>query len=155
MTGISGKYDHLIRPLLFASKEEILTYASEHNLQWREDRSNDTDDYKRNLIRHKVIPVFQQLNPSLEHTFNVTSERLRGANNLLNEFLEQWKAEQLLMARTKSGSTSSHYYQRMSKHTDSGTCWKSSAFPINNAGKSSKVFKEFLARSFYQHHISY
>jgi tRNA(Ile)-lysidine synthase len=92
MTGISGKYDHLIRPLLFASKEEILTYASEHNLQWREDRSNDTDDYKRNLIRHKVIPVFQRLNPSLESTFNVTSERLRGANNLLNEFLEQWKA---------------------------------------------------------------
>jgi tRNA(Ile)-lysidine synthase len=92
MTGISGKYDHLIRPLLFANKEEILNYASEHNLQWREDRSNDTDDYRRNLIRHKVIPVFQQLNPSLEHTFNVTSERLRGANNLLNEFLEQWKA---------------------------------------------------------------
>ncbi|WAC12391.1 tRNA lysidine(34) synthetase TilS [Dyadobacter pollutisoli] len=92
MTGILGKYNFLIRPLLLASKEEILAYAAEHGLEWREDRSNDTDDYKRNLIRHKVIPVFQQLNPSLEATFNATSERLRSGNNLLNEFLEQWRA---------------------------------------------------------------
>ncbi|MEO6619618.1 MAG: tRNA lysidine(34) synthetase TilS [Dyadobacter sp.] len=92
MTGISGKYNYLIRPLLLAKKEEILACAAEHGLEWREDRSNDTDDYKRNLIRHKVIPVFQQLNPSLERTFNVTSERLRGANSLLNEFLKHWKA---------------------------------------------------------------
>jgi tRNA(Ile)-lysidine synthase len=89
--GISVKHNFLIRPLLFATKEDILKYAISNGLTWREDRSNDTDDYKRNLIRHKVMPVLQQLNPSLEQTFNHTSKRLTAANNLLEEFLQNWK----------------------------------------------------------------
>ncbi|SKB52282.1 tRNA lysidine(34) synthetase TilS [Dyadobacter psychrophilus] len=90
--GISGINNHLLRPLLFATKEQILAYAQENGLQWREDRSNDSDDYKRNLVRHKVIPVLKELNPSLESTFNHSSAKLRSADQLLKEMLDDWAA---------------------------------------------------------------
>ncbi|WP_255711088.1 tRNA lysidine(34) synthetase TilS [Dyadobacter chenhuakuii] len=88
--GISGINNHLIRPLLLATKEQILTYAQENALTWREDRSNASDDYKRNLIRHKVVPVLQQLNPSLEATFIHSSAKLSSADRLLKEMLDEW-----------------------------------------------------------------
>ncbi|KAA6438575.1 tRNA lysidine(34) synthetase TilS [Dyadobacter flavalbus] len=93
--GISSRNNFVIRPLLFASREEIMNYAAAHDLKWREDRSNDSDDYKRNLIRHKVIPVFREMNPSLESTFVSSSERLKAADNLLRVYLEDWKKEVL------------------------------------------------------------
>jgi len=88
--GISGVNNHLLRPLLLATKEEIRAYAEENGLSWREDRSNDTDDYKRNLIRHKVVPVLQQLNPSLESTFLHSSAKLTSADRLLKKMLDEW-----------------------------------------------------------------
>lgn len=93
MHGILVMNHHVIRPMLFATKEEILFYAEDNNLTWREDSSNDSDNYKRNVIRHHVIPVLKQLNPSLELTFTASSERLRASNVLLNEFLEDWQTE--------------------------------------------------------------
>ncbi len=37
--------------------------------------------YKRNLIRHEVVPVLKKMNPSLEKTFEITSQRLRSAES--------------------------------------------------------------------------
>lgn len=97
-TGLSGVYgiapvnQNVIRPMILASRADIEQYARDNALTWREDRSNATDDYSRNKIRHHVMPVLQALNPSLEHTFNATSERLRAANLLLNEALQSWSA---------------------------------------------------------------
>ena len=88
--GIAGINNHLMRPLLLATKEQILTYARENGLQWREDRSNESDDYKRNLLRHKVVPVLQQLNPSLEATFIQSSAKLQSADLLLKAMLNEW-----------------------------------------------------------------
>ena len=96
--GISGINNHLLRPLLLATKEQILAYAHGHGLLWREDRSNDSDDYKRNLIRHKVVPVLKQLNPSLEKTFNQTSAKLRSADRLLAKMLYDWSADVVVKA---------------------------------------------------------
>ncbi len=47
----------IIRPLLNIRKDEIIAYASEHNLTWREDKSNKDTDYTRNLIRNVIIPT--------------------------------------------------------------------------------------------------
>ncbi|MHA4742020.1 tRNA lysidine(34) synthetase TilS [Dyadobacter sp. MSC1_007] len=90
--GISGINKHLVRPLILTTKGEILAYAQVNGLAWREDRSNASDDYKRNLIRHKVVPVLKQLNPSLEATFNHSSVKLQSADLLLNGFLDTWAA---------------------------------------------------------------
>lgn len=93
LPGIIPVQGNLIRPLLFATKAQILQFADEEHLEWREDSSNLTDHYQRNLLRHQVIPVLQQLNPSLETTFLTTSQRLQSANVLLKEYLSQWKSQ--------------------------------------------------------------
>ena len=89
--GIASQNRFLIRPLLFATKEEILDYALKNELIWREDRSNASLDYKRNIVRKKIVPVLKEMNPSLENTFLITSERVRAADLLLSEFMEKWQ----------------------------------------------------------------
>src|SRR5690606_23897652 len=62
--GIKVKNNNIIRPLLFASREEIERYAKEHRLMWREDRSNVSNKYHRNYIRNKVVPLLKEINPN-------------------------------------------------------------------------------------------
>jgi len=56
-----GKY---IRPLLDFSREQIIEYYKQENLQHREDSSNSKDYYIRNYLRHHITPHFNQINPS-------------------------------------------------------------------------------------------
>lgn len=93
LLGIAPVRGRMIRPLLYTSKQEILDFARTHTITWREDSSNATDHYRRNVLRHQVLPVLQQLNPSLEGTFRHTTERLRAANSLLDFFLSDWKTQ--------------------------------------------------------------
>jgi tRNA(Ile)-lysidine synthase len=69
LRGIPVRRDNIIRPLLFAPREEIEAYQQEHDLEFREDSSNAEDKYTRNKIRHQVIPLLKEINPSLEETF--------------------------------------------------------------------------------------
>jgi tRNA(Ile)-lysidine synthase len=85
LTGIAVKRDNLIRPLLFATKEQVYAYAKAENLVWREDSSNEKNAYQRNLIRNEVIPLLRKINPNIEQTFVNTSERLEGVKELLDE----------------------------------------------------------------------
>ncbi len=68
LTGIKAKQNRIIRPLLFASRKEIEEYAKINKIKYREDSSNKKIKYQRNLIRHKIIPLFEKLNPSFSET---------------------------------------------------------------------------------------
>lgn len=50
--------DNLVRPLVDKAKQELIAYAKEHGLQWREDITNEDTRYLRNYIRHKLLPKF-------------------------------------------------------------------------------------------------
>ncbi len=54
--------NRLIRPLLPFSKNEIIQFAKENNISWREDYSNKTNKYSRNILRNILIP---EINNSL------------------------------------------------------------------------------------------
>lgn len=82
LTGIPVKNDAIVRPLLFATRQEIMAYARQHNLAWREDSSNASDHYHRNLIRNQVLPLLRTINPALDHGFTDTVARLTGARAL-------------------------------------------------------------------------
>lgn len=56
----------VIRPLIFCSREEIEAYLSEMNQDYVTDMSNFDTVYTRNLIRHKIVPVLRDINPSIE-----------------------------------------------------------------------------------------
>lgn len=65
-TGIPEKRDNILRPLLPYAKKELYDYAKHENLTWREDLSNQSEDYLRNRIRQKVIPPLKK---STENAF--------------------------------------------------------------------------------------
>ncbi len=90
--GILAKKDNIIRPLLFATREEIEKYATEHKLKYREDSSNQSDKYLRNKIRNQVIPILKEINPKLEKTFMENIDRTKFAEALYKSKIESLKA---------------------------------------------------------------
>lgn len=79
----------IIRPLADVPRSEIAAYAEAHHITWREDRSNATDYYARNFIRHHIMPRFLELNPNFLHTTERTLQRLSDAEANLTHLLEQ------------------------------------------------------------------
>jgi tRNA(Ile)-lysidine synthase len=84
LSGIPLKNGKIIRPMLFASHDMIKEYADVHQVKWREDLSNATDDYQRNFIRHQVVPKLKELNPSIEETLHKSLAKIYGALELIN-----------------------------------------------------------------------
>lgn len=76
LCGIPPKRGRYIRPLIFCTRDEIEAYCRKENLGYVTDSTNLCDDYSRNLIRHKVVPVLKQLNPSVENSVANTSVEL-------------------------------------------------------------------------------
>jgi len=68
----------IVRPLLFARREEIEAYAAAEGVSFRTDASNAKDDYTRNYVRHQILPlVREQINPKVVETLQRTSELFR------------------------------------------------------------------------------
>ena len=91
LLGIPEKNNHIIRPLLFATREEIENYAADNGISWREDESNQTDYYQRNFIRHQVIPKLKELNPAFENSAEKTIGKLKGSAIIVSESVDRWK----------------------------------------------------------------
>jgi tRNA(Ile)-lysidine synthase len=89
MAGIKPLNNNIIRPLLFATRHDIQTYCEKNNIIFREDRSNADTKYTRNKIRHLIIPVIKEINPSMELTLNETAERFSGYNEIVSEYISQ------------------------------------------------------------------
>lgn len=80
--GMLPKNRSVIHPLLFADKDMIEQYAAKHDIAYRADASNATDKYTRNKIRHHILPVLKDINPSLEKTARQTFGHLRDVETL-------------------------------------------------------------------------
>jgi tRNA(Ile)-lysidine synthase len=93
--GILPKQGKLVRPLLFAKKEELLPFALLHQLRWVEDSSNAQDKYARNYLRHQVIPSLQQLYPEMVSNLADNISRFREAEILYLQAVEQHKKKLL------------------------------------------------------------
>jgi len=89
LQGIPQKQIQTVRPLLFASKEEIINYATVNNLSFREDSSNQEVKYKRNFIRHQIIPELKKLNPSLEETINTSIQFFKQSSDIVQQFADK------------------------------------------------------------------
>jgi len=103
--GIALKRDNIIRPLLFATREEVLAYAKQESIAWREDSSNRTDDYQRNFIRHQVIPKLKEINPSLEATLLKRAHRLQHELDFYHASAKAWQKEHVIHEGTTTKIT--------------------------------------------------
>ena len=92
-TGIPKINGNIVRPLLPFSREEILKYAKENKIEWREDASNASTKYTRNKLRHQVIPVLKEINPSLLSSFKKTLENLQESQQILEDRIEEVSSE--------------------------------------------------------------
>lgn len=80
----------LLRPLLQISKKQILELIHFHKLQFRVDKSNDSLVYKRNFIRHKIVPLLKEINPGITDTLAKNTENIREINEFLKSAAENW-----------------------------------------------------------------
>ncbi|MEL7119746.1 MAG: tRNA lysidine(34) synthetase TilS [Bacteroidota bacterium] len=80
--GIPVTNGRIIRPLSFASREQLEDFQQEKGIEFRLDASNLEDKYARNKIRHHVLPTLKTINPSLEQTFQRNLENFAGTAEL-------------------------------------------------------------------------
>lgn len=57
---VKNDQDVFIKPLLEFSKQQLRDYLSVQKLEWKEDPTNQSNKYKRNALRHDVIPVVSE-----------------------------------------------------------------------------------------------
>ena len=91
LKGILVKRENIIRPLLFASRKEIMTYAKEHHLSFREDSSNASDDYLRNRIRHHLLPFYEKEFPGGTKALVESMEKLKKTETIFRQLLKEKK----------------------------------------------------------------
>ncbi|AKP51741.1 tRNA lysidine(34) synthetase TilS [Cyclobacterium amurskyense] len=88
--GMSSKRDFIRRPLLPFSRQEILAYLNENNLTWREDSSNEKTVYKRNFVRHKLLPLFHQFDPKGPELIQYSFDRIKDTGKAFFYLFDQW-----------------------------------------------------------------
>lgn len=64
LSGIPAVNKNIVRPLLPFSQQEIIDFAKQEKLEWREDSSNEKDTYLRNKIRHHISPLLKETHPT-------------------------------------------------------------------------------------------
>ena len=89
LTGMSPRTGDVIRPLLFATREEIASFASAQGIGYREDSSNAETKYTRNRIRHRVIPELEKVNPGVLSAISETMKHLSSTSAIMDVYLSQ------------------------------------------------------------------
>jgi len=82
---------YLVRPLLFANKEEIVEFAAEHQLDFVEDSSNASDKYTRNYFRNELIPGLRKVFPQVEENLLNNIERFSEVEMLYQQAIDLHK----------------------------------------------------------------
>ena len=91
LTGMSPVNEKIVRPLLFASRKDIEQYCRENSLEFREDLSNESLEFQRNKIRHKILPLMEELNPSFREGLIRTMGNLQDSQKILStEIQNAW-----------------------------------------------------------------
>lgn len=77
LSGFRPKTGYIIRPMLFTNRNEIVEWATRHDVEFRTDTTNSEIIFQRNYIRHHVIPGLEKLNPAFRNNLTATMANLR------------------------------------------------------------------------------
>ncbi|MFN8252872.1 MAG: tRNA lysidine(34) synthetase TilS [Ferruginibacter sp.] len=99
--GIPPKRDKIVRPMLFAKKNELLAFAVEHALAFVQDHTNAQNDFTRNYFRNEIIPAVQKVFPAVEDNLLNNISRLSEAEALYNEAIALHKKKLLEVKGTE------------------------------------------------------
>ena len=90
LLGIPEVNDTVYRPLLIFKKDEILSYAKENKITWREDSSNKKREYLRNQIRLEVVPKLKEINQNLLDNFSKSIDRLQQPKSIIKDKMDDF-----------------------------------------------------------------
>lgn len=76
LCGIPARRGNVIRPLLSTPHADILLWAEELGVRYRNDSSNATDHYSRNTVRHHALPALEGVNPAACENISRATERV-------------------------------------------------------------------------------
>lgn len=93
LTGISSQIGRIVRPLMFASRKEILEYAVHNRIPFREDSSNRSTKYLRNKVRLGLIPRIREINPKFTELMRRNLGRLTEAQRFIDAAVEHIRTE--------------------------------------------------------------
>ena len=93
LKGMKPQNGVVIRPLLWASREQIRKYAAENHIVWREDHTNAESVYLRNKIRNQLLPTFDELHPEARQGLYKSLEHLSAENELYRALLKEKLAQ--------------------------------------------------------------
>ena len=81
---VSSRVERFVRPLLCVTRDDVLQYLEQQNLKWRADHTNVDCTYRRNYIRHRLLPVLQQdCAGSIVEQLADLSQSARRLNNMI------------------------------------------------------------------------
>ncbi len=89
LCGIPPVRDQIIRPIIYCTRRQVEDFLEENNQGYVIDSSNLTDDYSRNKIRNKVVPVLAEINSSVENNFGRTLNSLRTDLSFISDFTDK------------------------------------------------------------------
>lgn len=84
---------HFIRPMLDLSRQDVEEYLEQKGQDYCTDSTNTDTVYRRNFVRHRLIPLMEEVNPSVRLALSRTIDNLRGAELLLKDYLEGKRKE--------------------------------------------------------------
>ena len=93
LTGITKQVGRVVRPLMFATRKEILDYALHKHIPYREDSSNKSTKYLRNKIRLGITPRIREINPRFPFIMQRNIERLESAQQFIDYAIDYFSQQ--------------------------------------------------------------
>lgn len=90
LAGIPAKRGIFIRPLILCTRQQIEDYCKLNEIPFVTDSTNLSDDYTRNKIRHSIVPVLKEFNPSVENTVLRSSLIIKEDAKYLDSVAEEY-----------------------------------------------------------------
>ena len=133
----------VLRPMLGIGRREIEEWMRENGKEWREDRTNRENIYKRNILRNEVFPLFEKINPSFRRTMSENMARIAEAYDIVEDYFEScaldseridvaallgFKHWRYLLYRLTEGRLNSSQLSQLEKALESGTLASGKSF---------------------------
>jgi len=93
IAGLKPLSDKIFHPLLFASRADIVNYAKDNKIKYRDDMSNDSDKYIRNNIRHNFLPLIDDVYKGATKSVISTCQKLQDVNEFIDNIIDQINPE--------------------------------------------------------------
>jgi tRNA(Ile)-lysidine synthase len=88
LLGMSPREGRLVRPLLELTRDQTAAYCRARSLSWREDPSNDSEQYARARVRHRLVPALDAVHPAAQANVLRTARLLREEAEVLDALVD-------------------------------------------------------------------